>query len=212
MSAKPRETANVGAGLWKATGMWAWVLFRISGLVLVFYLCAHIVIISTGQFGTMADAQLPHEDLRESCAGPSGPALVWPCSITRSTACASCSWTSASASSGTRSVFWVAMAVVVICFAFFAWVAFIYSLTGTGGDLVMKAETVSTHTGRDVVVVVPAHHRRAADRLTMAVHLIFTHILNIGELNYDNDRRAAGHGGLHRRRHHPALRPASTTR
>ena len=49
MSAKPRETANVGAGLWKATGMWAWLLFRISGLVLVFYLGAHIIVISTGQ-------------------------------------------------------------------------------------------------------------------------------------------------------------------
>ena len=42
LSGKPRETANVGAGLWKATGMWAWVLFRISGLVLVFYLFVHI--------------------------------------------------------------------------------------------------------------------------------------------------------------------------
>ena len=50
LSAKPRETANVGAGLWKATGMWAWLFFRISGLVLVFYLGAHIIIISTGQF------------------------------------------------------------------------------------------------------------------------------------------------------------------
>ena len=52
MSKKPRETANVGAGLWKATGMWAWLLFRISGLILVFYLGAHIIIISTAQFGT----------------------------------------------------------------------------------------------------------------------------------------------------------------
>ncbi len=34
MSAQERETANVGAGLWKGLGMWAWILFRISGLVL----------------------------------------------------------------------------------------------------------------------------------------------------------------------------------
>ena len=34
MSAQERETANVGAGLWKGIGMWAWILFRISGLVL----------------------------------------------------------------------------------------------------------------------------------------------------------------------------------
>ena len=38
MSAQERETANVGAGLWKGLGMWAWILFRISGLVLAVYL------------------------------------------------------------------------------------------------------------------------------------------------------------------------------
>jgi succinate dehydrogenase / fumarate reductase cytochrome b subunit len=51
LSAKPRETANVGAGLWKATGMWAWLLFRISGVLLVFYLGAHIIVTSMGQVG-----------------------------------------------------------------------------------------------------------------------------------------------------------------
>lgn len=51
MSAKERETANVGAGLWKGIGMWAWVLFRISGLVLVLYLFAHIWVISQGRIG-----------------------------------------------------------------------------------------------------------------------------------------------------------------
>ena len=45
---KNRETANVGAGLWKGTGMWAWLLHRISGLVLVVYLLAHIGVISQG--------------------------------------------------------------------------------------------------------------------------------------------------------------------
>jgi succinate dehydrogenase / fumarate reductase cytochrome b subunit len=41
----------VGAGLWKGMGMWAWVLFRISGLVLVAYLFVHIWIISQGRIG-----------------------------------------------------------------------------------------------------------------------------------------------------------------
>jgi len=49
LSAKPRETANVGAGLWKATGMWAWLLFRISGLVLAAYLFVHVWVISQGR-------------------------------------------------------------------------------------------------------------------------------------------------------------------
>jgi succinate dehydrogenase / fumarate reductase cytochrome b subunit len=49
LSAKERDTANVGAGLWKGVGMWAWVLFRISGLVLVAYLFVHIWVISHGR-------------------------------------------------------------------------------------------------------------------------------------------------------------------
>ncbi len=49
MSAKERETANVGAGLWKGIGMWAWVLFRISGLILAAYLFVHIWVISQGR-------------------------------------------------------------------------------------------------------------------------------------------------------------------
>ncbi len=51
MSAKERETANVGAGLWKGIGMWAWILFRISGLVLVAYLFVHLWVISQGRVG-----------------------------------------------------------------------------------------------------------------------------------------------------------------
>ena len=49
MSLKDRETANVGAGLWKGTGMWAWILFRISGLVLALYLFVHMWVISQGR-------------------------------------------------------------------------------------------------------------------------------------------------------------------
>jgi succinate dehydrogenase / fumarate reductase cytochrome b subunit len=51
VSARERETANVGAGLWKGVGMWAWILFRISGLVLAAYLFVHIWVISQGRAG-----------------------------------------------------------------------------------------------------------------------------------------------------------------
>jgi succinate dehydrogenase / fumarate reductase cytochrome b subunit len=51
VNAKDRETANVGAGLWKGLGMWAWLLFRVSGLVLVAYLFVHIWVISQGRAG-----------------------------------------------------------------------------------------------------------------------------------------------------------------
>ena len=49
MNVKAREETNVGAGLWKGVGMWAWLLFRISGLILVAYLFVHIGIVSQGQ-------------------------------------------------------------------------------------------------------------------------------------------------------------------
>jgi succinate dehydrogenase / fumarate reductase cytochrome b subunit len=51
LSAKERDTANVGTGLWKGVGMWAWVLFRISGLLLLAYLFVHIWVISQGRIG-----------------------------------------------------------------------------------------------------------------------------------------------------------------
>ena len=51
MSQQDRETANVGAGLWKGVGMWAWLLFRVAGIVLVVYLFAHIGVISTARLG-----------------------------------------------------------------------------------------------------------------------------------------------------------------
>ncbi len=48
-NAKDRETSNVGAGNWKGLGMWAWLLFRIAGVVVAVYLFVHIVIISQGR-------------------------------------------------------------------------------------------------------------------------------------------------------------------
>lgn len=51
LSARERDTANVGAGLWKGMGIWAWLLFRISGLVLAAYLFVHIWVISQGRIG-----------------------------------------------------------------------------------------------------------------------------------------------------------------
>ena len=49
LSVNERETANVGAGLWKGVGMWAWILFRVSGLILAAYLFVHIGVISQGR-------------------------------------------------------------------------------------------------------------------------------------------------------------------
>jgi succinate dehydrogenase / fumarate reductase cytochrome b subunit len=129
LSAKPRETANVGAGLWKATGMWAWLLFRISGLILVFYLGAHIIVISTGHFDqldrlmkafdnpvlVLADLALVVAVLYHALNGVRIILMDLGIGIQRH-----------------KVMFWSAMAVVVACFAVFAYVAFTYIATGAG--------------------------------------------------------------------------------
>jgi len=129
LSARPRETANVGAGLWKATGMWAWLLFRISGLILVFYLGAHIVAISMGQFDkldalfttfdnpvlVLADLALVVAVLYHALNGVRIILMDFGIGIHRH-----------------KVMFWSAMAVVVICFAVFAYVAFTFLATGKG--------------------------------------------------------------------------------
>ncbi len=129
MSAKPRETANVGAGLWKATGMWAWLLFRISGLILVFYLGAHIIVISTGHFdqldrlmkafdnpvAVLADLALVVAVLYHALTGVRIILMDFGIGIHRH-----------------KVMFWSAMAVVIACFAVFAYVAFSFIATGKG--------------------------------------------------------------------------------
>jgi succinate dehydrogenase / fumarate reductase cytochrome b subunit len=133
LSKKPREVANVGAGLWKATGMWAWLLFRISGLILVFYLGAHIIVISTGRFGeggetlnnlmktfdhpvlVLLDLALVVAVLYHALNGVRIILMDFGVGIHRH-----------------KIIFWSAMAVAVICFAFFAYVAFTFIATGKG--------------------------------------------------------------------------------
>lgn len=119
----------MGAGLWKATGMWAWLLFRISGLILVFYLGAHIIVISTGQFDklndlmkmfdnpilVLADLALVVAVLYHALNGVRIILMDFGIGVRRH-----------------KILFWSAMAVVVICFAIFAWVAFTFIITGKG--------------------------------------------------------------------------------
>lgn len=131
MRGKPRETANVGAGLWKGTGMWAWVLFRASGVLLVLYLAAHIVITSMGHFGGTYDSLMkifdhPVAVVLDLCLvavvmyhALNGVRIIlmdFGVGIQRH-----------------KIVFWVCMAVAVICFAFFAYVAIDYLVGGSSG-------------------------------------------------------------------------------
>jgi succinate dehydrogenase / fumarate reductase cytochrome b subunit len=136
LSSKPRETANVGAGLWKATGMWAWVLFRVSGLVLAFYLFAHIVIISLGRFGTggstldsvmhmfesnwifiLLDLLLVWAVLYHALNGVRVLLMDFGVGVKQH-----------------KIIFWAVMAVAVVCLVFFAVVAFNYLIDLPGGE------------------------------------------------------------------------------
>ncbi len=129
MSSKPRETANVGAGLWKATGMWAWLFFRISGVLLAVYLLAHIIVISTGHFDwldrlmkafdnplmVILDLALVVAVLYHALNGVRVILMDFGIGIHRH-----------------KVMFWTAVAVIVICFAVFAYVAFTFIATGAG--------------------------------------------------------------------------------
>lgn len=135
MSAKPRETANVGTGLWKATGMWAWLLFRISGLILVFYLGAHIIIISTGQVG--ADGET-FNNLMKMFDSPIAVLLdLLLCAAVLYHALNGVRIVLMDFGIGIKQhkiIFWICMAVAAVCLVFFAYVAFDYLINGTGGE------------------------------------------------------------------------------
>jgi succinate dehydrogenase / fumarate reductase cytochrome b subunit len=128
---KPRETANVGAGLWKGQGMWAWLLFRASGLLLVVYLFAHIFVTSMSHFGGAgtADSNL-YNRLMKFFDSPAAVVLDL-CLV---------GVVLYHALNGVRIIlmdfgvgikqhkviFWICMAVTAACVAVFAYVAFFY--------------------------------------------------------------------------------------
>lgn len=123
------ETANVGAGLWKATGMWAWLLFRISGLVLVFYMGAHIIVISLGRWGSF-DAAM--EFLHTPVNALLKLALLTAVAYHALNGVRIMLMDIGVGIHRHKLMFWSCMAVVVICFAVFAWVTFTYLITGEG--------------------------------------------------------------------------------
>jgi succinate dehydrogenase / fumarate reductase, cytochrome b subunit len=113
--------------------MWAWLLFRISGLVLVFYLGAHIIVISTSRW---SEAGKTLNDLMKTFDNPLMVLLDLALVVA----------VLYHALNGVRIIlmdlgigvkphklmFWSAMTVVVVCFAVFAYVAFTFIATGKG--------------------------------------------------------------------------------
>jgi succinate dehydrogenase / fumarate reductase, cytochrome b subunit len=133
VSVKDRETANVGAGLWKATGMWAWLFFRASGVILALYLFLHILVISTGRW-TAAGRTL--NSLMKMFDSPAAVvldlALVVAVLYHALNGVRIILMDLGIGTKRHKAMFWGAMAVVIICFAIFAWVAFSFIATGKG--------------------------------------------------------------------------------
>jgi succinate dehydrogenase / fumarate reductase cytochrome b subunit len=111
--------------------MWAWVLFRVSGVLLVLYLAAHIIITSMGHFGGTYDDLMGIFDhpvavvldlclvgvvLYHALNGVRIILMDFGVGIQRH-----------------KIVFWVCMAAAAICFAFFAYVAVDYLVGGSAG-------------------------------------------------------------------------------
>jgi succinate dehydrogenase / fumarate reductase cytochrome b subunit len=113
--------------------MWAWLLFRISGVLLAIYLGAHIIITSMGQVGTDGST---YNSLMHAFDHP--VAIVLDLCLVAAVLY--------HALNGVRiilmdfgvgihrhkMVFWTCMAIAVICFVFFAYVAFSYLANGAG--------------------------------------------------------------------------------
>lgn len=133
---KPRETANVGAGLWKAQGMWAWVLFRISGLVLVVYLFAHIGVISTGRFGEDGETlNAVMEAFRHPVAILLDLLLVVAVLYHALNGVRVLLMDFGVGIKQHKVIFWAVMAIAVICLVFFAVVAFEHLLEVLDGEV-----------------------------------------------------------------------------
>jgi succinate dehydrogenase / fumarate reductase cytochrome b subunit len=113
--------------------MWAWVLFRVSGLVLVLYLFVHIGVISTGRFGKDGETLNSIMKMFESpIAILLDLLLVWAVLYHALNGVRIVLMDFGVGIKRHKVVFWICMAIAVICLAFFAYVAFDYLLSGQG--------------------------------------------------------------------------------
>ena len=124
MSQVDRAATNVGAGNWKGLGMWAGILFRVAGLVLVLYLFAHIGVISTGRAG----GESTINDLFKMFDKPLfvllDLLLVWAVIFHAMNGVRIVLMDLGLGIHRHKTVFWVCMAAAVVCLVFFAWTAF----------------------------------------------------------------------------------------
>jgi len=124
---------NVGAGNWRGLGQWAWMLFRIAGVVLVLYLFAHIGVISTGRVFGQSTLNDLFDMFDKSLFVLLDLLLVWAVLFHGLNGVRIVMMDLGVGIHRHKAVFWVCMAAAVVCFAFFAYSAFDF-ITEEGGE------------------------------------------------------------------------------
>jgi succinate dehydrogenase / fumarate reductase, cytochrome b subunit len=124
--ATARATANVGAGNWKGLGMWAWILFRIAGVVLVLYLFAHIGVISSARLGNAGTIDSLFRNFDKTLFILLDLLLVWAVLFHGLNGVRIVLMDMGIGIHRHKLVFWICMAAAVVIFAFFAAAAFDY--------------------------------------------------------------------------------------
>jgi succinate dehydrogenase / fumarate reductase, cytochrome b subunit len=124
LSQVDRATSNVGAGNWKGLGMWAWMLFRIAGVVLAVYLFAHIGVISTGRVGGAEQINGLFAMFDKTLFVLLDLLLVWAVLFHGLNGVRIVLMDMGIGIHAHKTVFWICMVVAVICLGFFAYSAF----------------------------------------------------------------------------------------
>ncbi len=127
---------NVGAGNWKGLGMWAWLLFRIAGLVLVVYLFAHIGVISTARVSSQSTLNSAFKLFDHPLFVLLDLLLVWAVLFHALNGIRVLLMDIGIGIHRHKAVFWVCMAVAVSTLGLFAFKAFSYIAAHHSGGLV----------------------------------------------------------------------------
>ena len=128
--------ANAGAGNWKGLGMWAWILFRVAGVVLVLYLFAHIGVISTARMSGASTLNSIFELFDHPLFVLLDLLLVWAVLFHALNGVRVLLMDLGLGIHRHKAVFWTCMAFAVVFLAFFAAKAFAYVASHHSGGLI----------------------------------------------------------------------------
>ena len=136
MSPVGTAATNVGAGNWKGLGMWAWLLFRVAGVVLVLYLFAHIGVISTARLSGRSTLNSAFTLFDHPLFVLLDLLLVWAVLFHALNGVRILLMDMGFGIRSHKAVFWVCMLIAVATLGLFAYKAFAYIAAHHGGGLI----------------------------------------------------------------------------